>query len=125
MSDKLTFTPSVNFVNYLNGAGFAGYFDGLPKYGVRDVRTLTNILRCKYLFKNNLSLTLRIRHYWSYGIYDYYGDLDSEGYIIPDSNFEGDANFNFNAFNTDLIFGWQFPWSSNPRANYGDAAMCY
>ena len=72
-----------------NGAGFAGYFDGLPKYGVRDVRTLVNIMRGKYVFKNNLSLTLRIRHYWSYGEYDYYGDLDANGYIIRDDAFQG------------------------------------
>lgn len=108
LSDKLSLTPSSNYSIFLNGAGFAGYFDGQPKYGVRDVRTLTNILQGKYLFKNNLALTLRVRHYWSYGIYDYYGDLDEEGYIIRDDSFAGNANFNFNAFNTDLIFTWQF-----------------
>ena len=108
VNDKLTLRPSSNYVNYQDGVGFAGYFDGIPKYGQRDVRTLTNILQGKYLFKNNLSLTLRIRHYWSYGLYDYYGDLDEEGYIIPDPDFDKSANFNFNAFNTDLIFGWQF-----------------
>lgn len=108
LSDKLTLRPSSNYSRFLNGAGFAGYFDGAPKYGVRDVRTLTNIIQGKYLFKNNLSLTLRIRHYWSYGLYDYYGDLDNEGYIVRDDTFDGNADFNFNAFNTDLIFGWQF-----------------
>ena len=108
LSDKLTLTPSSTWVSYLDGAGFAGYFNGVPKYGVRDVRTMTNILQGKYLFKNNLSLTLRIRHYWSYGLYDYYGDLDSEGYIVEDPSFTGNADFNFNAFNTDLIFAWQF-----------------
>lgn len=108
LSDKLSLTPSSNYSIFLNGAGFAGYFDGQPKYGVRDVRTLTNIVQGKYLFKNNLALTLRVRHYWSYGIYDYYGDLDEEGYIIRDDSFAENANFNFNAFNTDLIFTWQF-----------------
>ncbi|MFY0675292.1 MAG: carbohydrate binding family 9 domain-containing protein [Bacteroidia bacterium] len=108
VNDKLTLRPSSNYTRFLNGAGFAGYFNGAPKYGVRDVRTLTNILQGKYLFKNNLSLTLRVRHYWSYGIYDYYGDLDKDGYIIEDETFKGNANFNFNAFNTDLIFTWQF-----------------
>lgn len=108
LSDKLTLRPSCNYSIFLNGAGFAGYFDDQPKYGVRDVRTLTNIIQGKYLFKNNLSLTLRIRHYWSYGLYDYYGDLDEEGYIVRDDSFTGNADFNFNAFNTDLIFGWQF-----------------
>ena len=108
LNDKLTLTPSTNYTRFLNDAGFAGYFDGQPKYGVRDVRTLVNILQGRYLFKNNLSLTLRIRHYWSYGLYDYYGDLDPEGYIIRDDSFSGNADFNFNAFNTDLIFAWQF-----------------
>lgn len=108
ISDKLSLTPSSNYSIFLNGAGFAGYFDDQPKYGVRDVKTLTNIIQGKYLFKNNLALTLRIRHYWSYGIYDYYGDLDENGYIIKDEDFTGNADFNFNAFNTDLIFTWQF-----------------
>lgn len=108
LSDKLTLTPTSTYSIFLNGAGFAGYFDGQPKYGVRDVRTLTNVLQGKYLFQNNLSLTLRVRHYWSYGLYDFYGDLDSEGYIIEDESFSGNADFNFNAFNTDLIFAWQF-----------------
>jgi hypothetical protein len=107
-SDKLTLRPSSNYSIFLNGAGFAGYFDGQPKYGVRDVRTLTNIIQGKYLFKNNLSLTLRMRHYWSYGLYDYYGDLNKEGYIVRDNSFTENAYFNFNAFNIDLIFGWQF-----------------
>lgn len=108
LNDKLSLTPSSNYSIFLNGAGFAGYFDDQPKYGVRDVKTLTNIIQGKYLFKNNLALTLRVRHYWSYGEYDYYGDLDDDGYIIPDESFTGNANFNFNAFNTDLIFTWQF-----------------
>jgi hypothetical protein len=108
VSDKLTLRPSSNYSILLNGAGFAGYFDGQPKYGVRDVRTLTSIIQGKYLFKNNFALTLRIRHYWSYGLYDYFGDLDEEGYIIRDDSFDGNADFNFNAFNTDLIFTWQF-----------------
>lgn len=108
VSDRLSLTPSVNYSSFLNGAGFAGYFDGVPKYGVRDVRTLTNILQGKFLFKNNLALTLRVRHYWSYGLYDYYGDLDEEGYIVVDDDFENSGDFNFNAFNTDLIFTWQF-----------------
>ena len=107
-NDKFSLTPSSNYSVLFNGAGFAGYYDGLPKYGVRDVRTLVNIIKGKYVFKNNLSLTLRIRHYWSYGVYGYYGDLDDNGYIIRDDSFQGNSDFNFNAFNTDLIFAWQF-----------------
>jgi hypothetical protein len=121
LSDKLTLTPSSNYSIFLNGAGFAGYFDGAPKYGVRDVRTLVNVLQGKYLFKNNLSLTLRARHYWSYGLYDYYGDLDADGYIVADDSFTGNADFNFNAFNTDVIFAWQFAPGSFLNVVYKNA----
>lgn len=121
LNDKLTIRPSTNYSIFLNGAGFAGYFEDQPKYGVRDVKTLTNILQAKYLFKNNLSLTLRIRHYWSYGVYDYYGDLNEEGYIIRDNSFTGNSDFNFNAFNTDLIFGWQFAPGSFLNVVYKNA----
>ncbi len=107
-NDKFSLTPSSNYSVLYNGAGFAGYYEGAPKYGVRDVRTLVNIIKGKYVFRNNLSLTLRVRHYWSYGVYDYYGDLDANGYIIRDDSFQGNSDFNFNAFNTDLIFAWQF-----------------
>ncbi len=121
LSDKLTLRPSTNYVAFLNGAGFAGYFNDQPKYGVRDVRTVTNVIQGKYLFKNNLSLTLRVRHYWSYGLYDYYGDLDAEGYIVRDDSFTGNADFNFNAFNVDLIFGWQFAPGSFLNVVYKNA----
>lgn len=121
LSDKLTIRLSTSYSSFLNGAGFAGYFNNQPKYGVRDVRTLTNILQGRFLFKNNLSLTLRVRHYWSYGLYDYFGDLDNEGYIIRDDAFNGNADFNFNAFNTDLIFGWQFAAGSFLNVVYKNA----
>lgn len=121
ISDKLSLRPSSNYSIFLNGAGYAGTFNGQPKYGVRDVRTLTNILQGKYLFKNNLALTLRVRHYWSHGIYDYYGDLDEDGYIIPDPTFSENADFNFNAFNTDLIFTWQFAPGSFLNVVYKNA----
>lgn len=121
ISDKISLRPTSMYSVFLNGAGFAGYFDGTPKYGVRDVRTLTNIFQGKYLFKNNLALTLRVRHYWSYGVYDYYGDLDEDGYIVPDDSFTGNADFNFNAFNTDLIFTWQFAPGSFMNVVYKNA----
>ncbi|MDC3337237.1 carbohydrate binding family 9 domain-containing protein [Flavobacteriales bacterium] len=121
LSDKLTLTPSSEYTAFKRGAGFAGFFNNQPKYGVRDVFTVENVLQGKYLFKNNLSLTLRIRHYWSYGIYRYYGDLDEDGFIVPDEDFKEDSDFNFNAFNTDLIFAWQFAPGSFLNVVYKNA----
>jgi len=35
-------------------------------FGVRKINNVENILSARYLFRNNLSLDLRARHYWSY-----------------------------------------------------------
>ncbi|MES2588260.1 MAG: DUF5916 domain-containing protein [Bacteroidota bacterium] len=108
VSDKLTIRPSVNFLNFDNGAGFAGYDSiGNPIYGLRDIFTLTNVISAKYLFKNNLSLSLRIRHYWSNGVYRYHADLNDAGILVRNDNITTNTDFNFNAFNTDLVFAWQ------------------
>ena len=40
VNDKLTVTPSSKWVNKIDDVGFAGYFDGIPKYGVRDLQVI-------------------------------------------------------------------------------------
>ncbi|MGV3629560.1 MAG: DUF5916 domain-containing protein [Bacteroidota bacterium] len=107
-SDKFTLRPSVEFLNHDGDVGFGGYDDlGNPVYGRRDIFTLTNIIAGKYLFKNNLSLSLRIRHYWSNGVYQYHADLNESGILVRNDNISANTDFNFNAFNTDLVFAWQ------------------
>jgi hypothetical protein len=108
LSDKFTLRPSIDFVNYDGGVGFGGYdSEGNPAYGQRNIFTLTNLISAKYLFRNNLSLMLRVRHYWSNGKYIYFGDLGDDGLITRNDAIKADLNFNFNAFNTDLVFAWQ------------------
>ncbi len=107
-TDKFTMTPSIEFLNYDGGVGFGGYDeDGNPAYGKRDIFTLTNVIAAKYLFKNNLSLALRVRHYWSNGQYLYFADLGDNGLLMRNDNIKANLDFNFNAFNTDLVFAWQ------------------
>lgn len=107
-SDKFTLRPSVEFLNHDGDVGFGGYDDfGNPVYGRRNIFTLTNIISGKYLFRNNLSLSLRIRHYWSNGVYQYHADLDEKGMLVRNDNINANTDFNFNAFNTDLVFAWQ------------------
>ncbi|MBI2257398.1 MAG: carbohydrate binding family 9 domain-containing protein [Flavobacteriia bacterium] len=108
MSDKLTIKPSFDYSNKRGDVGFAGYNDlGDPIYGQRDVLTITNVLQIKYLFKNNLSLTLRLRHYWSKGTFRHHGVLNEYGLVVQDESININTDFNFNAFNSDLIFMWQ------------------
>lgn len=107
-SDKFTLRPSFSYEVDHGAVGFAGYSDGgNPLYGRRKVTTYTSVVSAKYLFKNNLSLTLRVRHYWSAGKYNYHGDLDAEGYLVRNDSIVANTDFNFNAFNLDMIFAWQ------------------
>lgn len=87
--------------------------DGTIVFGVRKINNVENILGVKYLFKNNLSLALRVRHYWSKAHYKSYYDLMDNGYLADDITYNGNHDFNFNAFNIDMVFKWQFaPGSS-------------
>lgn len=107
-TDKFTLRPSFEAIKNQGDIGFSGYDTyGNPTYGRRNIKTITNVLSAKYLFLNNLSLTLRLRHYWSSGVYQYYGKLDSKGIIVRDHSSNQNSNFNFNALNIDLVFSWQ------------------
>jgi hypothetical protein len=60
------------------------------------------------MFKNDLFLSLRVRDYWSKGEYDNYYTLLESGRLEPNRTYLTTNDFNFNAFNIDLVFGWQF-----------------
>ena len=120
-------TPIIRFnskftVNYTfaisksyNNLGYVDYIDSIETiiYGNRDVQTIENTLYTKYMFKNDLFLSLRVRDYWSKGKYGKYYTLLENGYLDLNEAYTTTNDFNFNAFNIDLVFGWQFaPGSS-------------
>ena len=100
----------------VNDIGFADNDDlGNIIFGKRDITSVENKFTARYIFKNNLSLSLIARHYWSKGRYSEFYKLSTDGMLItdPDYNPVGDYDFNFNAFNIDLMFYWEFaPGSS-------------
>ena len=55
-----------------------------------------------------MSLTIIARHYWITGHYKQYFSLDEEGEMIRNLDYHQNNNFNFNAFNVDLIYEWRF-----------------
>ncbi|MEI6575268.1 MAG: DUF5916 domain-containing protein [Bacteroidota bacterium] len=109
VNDKLFFTYKAYLNKYTNDKGFATMDeDGNPVFGRRDVTVIENSLDMRYLFKNNLSLNVKVRHYYSSGIYDHYYSLNTNGTLSENPNFTGNNDFNFNAFNVDLVFNWEF-----------------
>lgn len=77
-------------------------------FGRRNMVTVSNTLSSVYKFTNKMSLSLRVRHYWSKAAYTQYYRLGEDGYLYDFDSYAGDHNVSFNAFNIDLIFFWQF-----------------
>ncbi len=119
VSDKLSFELSTELAK---DNGDRGYVDvdeyGTIIFGKRYLTDLTNSISIKYLFKNNLSLSLRGRHYWARGAYKSFYDLADDGHLIDNISYTTNHDFNFNAFNIDMLFQWQFAPGSSMQLIY-------
>lgn len=114
LTDKFTFRMEFEWSYYDNMRSYVNIVHDTVLMGNLDMSEITNTLTARYMFKNDLSLSLRVRHYWSKGIYDKAFELTEDGCLVDypaDKSLYPD--FNFNAFNIDLVLNWQFaPGSS-------------
>jgi hypothetical protein len=60
-----------------------------------------------YNFKARMTLTMRMRHYWSHVTYAAFYDVKPDGWWT-DRPFETGRDRNFNAFNIDAFYTWDF-----------------
>lgn len=116
VSNHFSFRYTFDIYDQQNEKGFATLSQAEDSiiFGNRDVKTIVNTFSGNYIVKNDLSLSLRFRHYWAKGIYCQYYQLLTDGTLeeLP-SNIDYKQNFNFNSFNIDLVFSWQFAPGSN------------
>jgi hypothetical protein len=120
-SDKFTLRL-INRYNYdPYNYGFANYIDPDVIYGLRILNTYENVLSGKYIFKNDMAVTLNARHYWSTGQYRKYFILLPDGGRQENSAYPYNHNFNYNVFNIDLVYSWQFAPGSNLSIVYKNA----
>jgi hypothetical protein len=109
ISDKLTIKYGLEYALDPYNDGFADFdVNGDIIFGGRRLMTLVNTLNIKYIFKNNMSISLNGRHYWNTGEYLDYFTLGQQGYLFDNETYAGDRNFNYNAFNIDMVYAWQF-----------------
>ncbi len=113
--------------------GYVSNTDDAITFGRRNVLTITNSLNASYIFTNHMSLTLRLRHYWSKADYQAYYTLNMDGSLTEDTAYNENANVNFNAFNIDLVYTWQFlpgsemslVWKNSILTDDSDVAQNY
>ena len=111
-NDKLSISHGINIAPQSNNVGFADIVGNDVVFGIRDISTVENTFSAKYNFNNKMGLRADVRHYWSKVDY---GDPTQNFYMLLEngelekiSNYSGNANQNYNAFNVDAVFTWQF-----------------
>jgi len=92
----------------LGAAGYADEYAADIIFGRRDVITFTNSLSSSIVFTNKLSFSLTARHYVSGVEYYKFYTLQQDGILNENENYTGAENYNFNAFNVDLLLSWNF-----------------
>ncbi len=114
VNDKLNFNYRFQTSITDNSKGYADEDStGTIIYGNRNLQSYENVISGKYMFKNNLSLSLWMRHYWYLGVYDQYYSLKQNGGLEKNPDYHGNNDFNFNTFNVDLMLNWEFAPGSN------------
>jgi len=121
INKHFTFKITNKYEDNGNDVGYAD-IDELDNIiiGKRDITTVENTITARYMFKNSLSLSLTARHYWSKGRYSEFYKVDNDGVLITDPLYHpgGAYDFNFNAFNIDLMFYWEFAPGSSLNVTY-------
>ena len=121
LASEMFFGNSYRFNNKLTIglSGMGGFYDrdfgfaytaGTDSsiFGLRDRRTVENILETKYNFNNKMGITFRLRHYWSQVHYTQFFNLEDDGGVKDLAQATQNPDDNVNYFNIDMVYTWQF-----------------
>lgn len=109
VNDRFMLTFESEFENEINDIGYVTHREENNEiiFGRRDIQTVENLFETSYIFNNKVALNFRIRHYWIVVKYQQYYLLAQYGYLDK-TDYDEVNDFNFNAFNIDMIFRWEF-----------------
>ncbi len=133
LNDHFKFNFNFEYYNNINDHGFAGRQAENVVFGSRDIDTYENSLQGNYLFKNNVSISIITRHYFSQGKYKQFFTLLKNGYLEPNQTYTENPDFTFNSFNVDMVFAWifapgsslNFVWKNEITAEKGNVTGTY
>jgi hypothetical protein len=76
--------------------------------GTRDRQDTEVSLEGKYSFTANMTLNLRVRHYWATVEYDRFHLLGETDGLLYATAYDQEHDIDYDAFNVDLIYRWRF-----------------
>ncbi len=125
-SDHFNIKFSNYYDNYKNDIGFAYTSSGGDSsfFGQREIVTIENTLSTRYIFKNDMSLSLAARHYWSKGAYTNFFRLKNDGKLEAITVDDLHAfDFNSNYMTIDVVYNWQFAPGSSFLVTYKNSIL--
>lgn len=128
-NDKLSVGISTYLEFYNRNLGFAYIHDNGNDviFGLRDRRTVENVLNVKYNFTNKMGLTFRLRHYWSKVHYTDFFTLQDDGQVkaLPAPGVTRNPDNNVNFFNIDMNYVWQIAQGSFVNVGWKTSAELF
>jgi hypothetical protein len=122
ISDQLSISTSLTGSNSNNNVGYVSTVDEDIHFGVRDVRSITNIVTTKFTFNKEMDLYFRMRHYWSSAKHKEYYLLGNDG-RLQDTDYNDNHDVNYNSFNVDMIYRWIFSPASELSIAWKSTAL--
>ncbi len=110
ISTRSTLGLGLDYSLKKNDIGYVDYREVTEEivFGKRDNTTFTTTIQSDFIFTADSYLTFRLRHYWSRADYDgTYYNLTEDGRLIP-GTYGGNPDYNYNAFNIDMVYTWRF-----------------
>ncbi|HNR19422.1 MAG TPA: DUF5916 domain-containing protein [Bacteroidia bacterium] len=120
INDKLTLTSNLAYYFDPFNFGYVDTYNDTYLMGGRKTNTYITQLSARYIFKNDMSLTLIGREYWFNGKYRRIFELlDNGDYAqVNDDELRESYHFSYNFFNVDLLFSWRFAPGSDLNITY-------
>ena len=112
--------------NDFNDYGYVGNTDNSDTiyFARRNVKTIENVVKFAYILNNKSGLTLRVRHYWSGNNNKDYYQLQENGDLVLDTDYEENHNNNYNAFTVDFVYRWIFAPGSELTFAWKNSIYC-
>ncbi|HDZ40068.1 MAG TPA: hypothetical protein ENH59_00070 [Bacteroidetes bacterium] len=108
LSSRAVAGVNVSYQKNVNDIGFVSSNMDDIFFGLRDNSTISSTLNLEYIFIADMYITFRMRHYWSRADYaDDYFLLGNDG-SLSSVIYEDDHDYNYNAFNIDMVYTWRF-----------------
>ena len=123
-STKFSITHNFNYQPTTNAIGFVTQLaSGKVIMGRRDINTISNVLGIKYNFNNKMGIDLRVRHYLSTVKHNEFYNLNNDGRLTSNKEYNDNADYRVNFFNVDMVYTWQFAPGSFFNAVWKDASF--